>query len=166
MQIHYFDADGFYTHSGELPTNPVTGKPFDHNPDVCTPDPLPQHDLETDRVRRLAGAWTVEPIPLPEPEPAKQTVEQERERARAAINPLRDTFLNRLAGITVFTQDEAVKAECAELRTALLDITKDPAFLAAETEEAMTLAILQRYKEIAATANETIKNVFRELTQE
>ena len=105
-----------------------------------------------------------------EPEPADvpptPTVEQERARARAALNPLRDTFLNRLAGIAVFTPDEAVKAECASLRTALLDITKDERFLTAQTEEAMTLAILQRYKEITSTVSETVKNVFRELTQE
>ena len=37
-----------------------------------------------------------------------------RTRSRK-LNPLRDTFLNRLAGIAVFTQDEAVKVECAEL---------------------------------------------------
>lgn len=105
-----------------------------------------------------------------EPEPADvpptPTIEQERGRARTTLNPLRDTFLNRLAGIAVFTQDEAVKSECAELRAAILDITKDPAFLAAETYEAMKVAILQRYTEIAATASLTIKNVFRELNQE
>ena len=104
--------------------------------------------------------------PEPADVPPTPTIGQERERARAALNPLRDTFLNRLAGIAVFTQDEAVKAECASLRTALLDITKDDRFLTAQTEEAMTLAILQRYKEITSTVSETVKNVFRELTQE
>lgn len=112
-------------------------------------------------------AWIEEGnVPEPTDVPPTPTVEQERGRARTTLNPLRDTFLNRLAGIAVFTQDEAVKSECAELRTALLDITKDPAFLAAKTYEAMEVAILQRYTEIAATASLTIKNVFRELNQE
>lgn len=105
-----------------------------------------------------------------EPEPADvpptPTVEQERERARADLNPLRDTFLNRLAGIAVFTQDETVKTECASLRTALLDITKDPAFLAAETYEAMEVALMTRYIAIASGASTEVRNVFRELNQE
>ena len=100
------------------------------------------------------GTWAAHAAP---------TVEQERERARAALNPLRDTFLNRLAGIAVFTQDEAAKAECAELRTALLDITKDPAFLAAETYAAMEAALLTAYRNIAINAPDVVRNVFREL---
>lgn len=69
MQVHYFDSDGFYTHSAELPINPVSGKPFDHNPEVCTPEPVPQHDPETERARRVSNAWVVEKIPAPEPVP-------------------------------------------------------------------------------------------------
>ena len=112
-------------------------------------------------------AWLEEGnTPEPADIPPVPTVEQERERARANLNPLRDTFLNRLAGIAVFTQDDAMKAECAALRTALLDITKDPAFLAAETYESMEFALMTRYREIAAKVSPTIKNVFRELTQE
>ena len=101
--------------------------------------------------------------PEPADIPPVPTVEQERERARTKLNPLRDTFLNRLAGIVVFTQDEAVKAECAELRIALLDITKDPAFLAAETYGNMEVALMTRYRTIAYFASEAIRNVFREL---
>lgn len=88
MQVHYFDADGFYTHGGELPTNPVSGKPFDHNPDVCTPDPLPKYNPSTERARRVAGAWTVErlPAPEPEPEPEQPTVEQVRAGLHAQVN--------------------------------------------------------------------------------
>lgn len=102
-----------------------------------------------------------------EPEPADvpptPTVEEERERARAALNPLRDTFLNRLAGIAVFTPDEDVKAECAELRIALLDITKDPAFLTAETYRDMEVALMSRYRIIASSASIEVRNVFKEL---
>ena len=90
-------------------------------------------------------------------------VDDERERARAVMNPLRDTFLNRLSGIAVFSVDEGVKAECAALRTALLDITKDEAFLAAQTYAAMEAALMTRYRMIAAGASEAIRNVFREL---
>lgn len=109
-------------------------------------------------------AWLEEGnAPEPADSPPVPSVEQERERARAALNPLRDTFLNRLAGIAVFTQDEIVKTECAELRTALLDITKDPAFLVAETYEAMEGALMTRYRMIAVGATEVIRNVFREL---
>ena len=103
--------------------------------------------------------------PEPADVPPKPTVDQERERARANLNPMRDTFLNRLAGIAVFTPDEAVKAECAELRTALLDITKDPAFLVAETYEAMEVALITRYRMIAVGASEAVRNVFRELEE-
>lgn len=95
--------------------------------------------------------------------PASPTVESERERARAVMNPLRDTFLNRLSGIAIFSEDEAVKVECATLRAALLDITKDEAFLVAATYSEMEIALMNRYRVIANTASETIRNVFREL---
>lgn len=76
MRAHYFDETGLYTHSGELPGNPVTGKPFDHNPAVCTLDPLSQYNPETERARRIDGAWTIELLPVlePEPEPEQPTV--------------------------------------------------------------------------------------------
>lgn len=109
---------------------------------------------DSDSIARADGTWGA---------PAAPSVESERERARAVMNPLRDTFLNRLAGIAVFSDDEAVKAECAALRAALLDITKDEAFLAATTYAAMEVALMTRYRMIAVGASDATRNVFREL---
>lgn len=94
MQVHYFDTEGFYTHSGDLPINPVSGKPFDYNPDVCTPNPLPQYNPEAEHVRRVAGAWAVERLPEPpeeEPEIPEHvpTLEDLRNAALGAVNAWR-----------------------------------------------------------------------------
>lgn len=90
-------------------------------------------------------------------------IDEERERAKSEIQPLRDLFLNRLSGIAVFTDLNEVKEECATLRSELLDITKDEEYIAAETYGAMRLALLARYRLIAAGASEEIRAVFREL---
>lgn len=92
-----------------------------------------------------------------------ERVYETRERVRAVMNPLRATFLNRLSGIAIFTEDEAVKAECANLRIALLDITKDEAFLAATTYADMEAALMTAYRKIAINAPDVVRNVFREL---
>lgn len=94
MQIHYFNAEGFYTHSGELPINPVSGEPFDYNPDVCTPDPLPQHNPEEERARWVEGVWVVERLPEPPeefPEIPENTpsIEELRNIALEAVNDWR-----------------------------------------------------------------------------
>ena len=67
--LYHFDADGYYTSTTEVPVNPVTGKPFDINEAVATLDTLPTYAPEVERVRRVAGVWTVEAIPTPAPEP-------------------------------------------------------------------------------------------------
>ena len=59
--IHTFDADGYYSGSSEMP--PFAAAP---NPLVATLDSLPEHDPETQRCRRVKGAWTVEAIPEPD----------------------------------------------------------------------------------------------------
>lgn len=109
-------------------------------------------------------AWLEEGnTPDPADIPPVPTVDQERERARVKLNPLRDTFLNRLAGIATFSKDATVAEECSLLRDALLDITKDQGFIRATTYEEMELALMTRYRTIADGASEAIRNVFREL---
>lgn len=95
--------------------------------------------------------------------PTEGTAFSDREAARAVMNPLRDMFLNRLAGIAMFTDDPLIKQECASVRLALLDITKDPAFIAANTYEAMETALMIAYRNIAIGVSENIRNIFREL---
>lgn len=70
--IHSFDEAGYYTGSAERPIDPVRDEPAAINEMVATLDPLPAFDPQTQRVRHVEGAWTVETIPkpvLPEPEP-------------------------------------------------------------------------------------------------
>lgn len=105
-------------------------------------------------------------IPEPPDPDTLPTVEELREKVKAVLNPLRDTFINRLTGICLFTEYPSMQEECQALRQALLDITKDERFLEANTEEEMTTAILIRYREIALLASPTIRNVFRELNKE
>lgn len=95
--------------------------------------------------------------------PTTGTTISDREAARLVMNPIRDTFLNRLSGIAMFSGNVRIKEECSTLRSALLDITKDPAFLAAETHEDMEYALKLAYKTIASQASQDIRNVFREL---
>lgn len=101
--------------------------------------------------------------PEPSDVPPTPSVEQERERARAKLNPLRDTFLNRLAGIAFFDEEPETVLECKNLRVALLDITKDQGFLDATTYEEMELALIVKYRLIASSTSDAVKNVFREL---
>lgn len=110
--LHHFDADGYYTGTTEVPMNPVTRKPFDPNPDVCTLDPLPQYDPEIERARRVAGAWTVEPIPQPEPEPEPQPEpDPEPQYPRYYGNQKLDLFTppEQLAVVTATMSDPLVK---------------------------------------------------------
>lgn len=92
-----------------------------------------------------------------------ESQEDARERAKAELQPQRDLFLNRLSGIAVFASDQAVIEECTDLRAQLLDITKAPAYMAADTFEGMKAALIARYRQIAAGASDAIRNVFREL---
>lgn len=139
MQVHYFDADGFYTHSGDLPINPVSGKPFDYNPDVCTTDPLPQHDPETERARRVAGAWTVELIPDPVPEPDPEpTPEPDPQHPRFFGNEKLDLFTmqEQLTVVTATMTDPVVKLMYDRLLGAAYLTYEYP-----ETEQSLALLV-------------------------
>lgn len=95
--------------------------------------------------------------------PTSNTTSSDRDRARAVMNPLRDTFLNRLSGIATFSEDPEIKEHCAQLRASLLDITKNQEFLDATTYQEMEYALLNSYKSIAMGAQDAVRNVFREL---
>lgn len=139
MQVHYFDADGFYTHSGELPTNPVSGKSFDYNPDVCTPGPLPQHNPEAERARRVAGAWTVELIPDPVPEPDPEpTPEPDPQHPRFFGNEKLDLFTmqEQLTVVTATMTDPVVKLMYDRLLGAAYLTYEYP-----ETEQSLALLV-------------------------
>lgn len=137
MQVHYFDADGFYTHSGELPTNPVSGKSFDYNPDVCTPGPLPQHNPEAERARWVAGSWTVEVIPAPPQEPEPEPKPEHRPQYPRFIgNAKLDLFTptEQLAVVTATMTDPVVKLMYDRLLGAAYLTYED-----AETEQGLQL---------------------------
>lgn len=107
-----------------------------------------------DHVAQENGAWEY---------PTSKTTEADRDKARAVMNPLRDTFLNRLSGIAMFSEEVEIKEQCSQLRVSLLDITKNANFLAADTYAEMESALLSAYRNIAINAPEAVRNVFREL---
>lgn len=139
MQVHYFNAEGFYTHSGELPINPVSGEPFDYNPDVCTPDPLPQHNPEAERARWVAGVWTVERLPEPVPEPDPEpTPDPDPQYPRFYGNSKLDLFSpeEQLAVVTATLADPVVKLMYDRLLGAAYLTYEDP-----ETEQGLSLLV-------------------------
>lgn len=103
--LHHFDRDGYYTGSSDVPVNPVTGKPFTINERVATLDPLPAHDLEAERVRRIDGVWMVEAIPMPEPEivSASEPV--------ASIESLRDNALASVKSWRIWKEQQEITFE-------------------------------------------------------
>ena len=92
--IHTFDADGYYLGSSEMP--PFAG---DCNPDVATLDELPAYDPQTQRLRRVSGAWVVEAIPAPEPtpEPEPPTIEQLKSELQSRVNAQYTQRMNAVA---------------------------------------------------------------------
>jgi hypothetical protein len=64
----------------------------------------------------------------------------------------RETYLDRLAGIAVFTDDQLVKAAAKVFRQTLLDIPANPAVTGSADAAAMQAAILTLYITAAETA--------------
>lgn len=138
MRVHYFDESGFYTHSGELPSNPVTGKPFDNNPYVCTSTPLPTFDQEKYRARWVDCDWLVEAIPLIEPETEPEPEPESLQCPRFFGN----------AKLDIFTQDEQLTVVEATMTDPVVKLMYDrllgAAYLTyedAETEEGLQLLV-------------------------
>ena len=94
LLIHTFDADGYYLGSSEMP--PFAG---DCNPDVATLDELPAYDPQTQRARRVSGAWVVEIIPAPEPgpEPELPSIEQLKADLQGRVNGQYTKRMNAVA---------------------------------------------------------------------
>ena len=109
MQVNYFDDVGLFTHSVALPSNPVTGRPFDHNPDVCTPKALPSFDPKAERARWVADDWVVEDIPLPEPEPEPEPLPPQFPRFYGNAKLDLFTQAEQLEVVTATTADPIVK---------------------------------------------------------
>lgn|SRR5574341_51018 len=64
----------------------------------------------------------------------------------------RETYLDRLAGIAVFTDDPLVKAAAKTFRQRLLDIPQDQSVTGAADAAAMQAAILTLYRTAAGEA--------------
>jgi hypothetical protein len=64
----------------------------------------------------------------------------------------RDTYLDRLAGIAVFSDDAAVKAAAKVFRQRLLDAPQSPAVTGAADAESLGVALLALYRAAASEA--------------
>ena len=89
-------------------------------------------------------------------------------RAQEKLRALREPMLNTVVGIgtaAVVSGDTALAEESVVVRQKLLDVTKTPALLAAETYEEMEDAGLAAYKAIAAAASTALRSAFRALDE-
>lgn len=138
MQVNYFDSDGIYTHSAELPTNPVSGKPFDHNPAVCTPDRVPIYNPEKHRVRWNSGVWIVEVLAAQETDPEPVPEPEQPRFPHFFGNEKLDLFTmqEQLAVVTATMTDPVVKLMYDRLLGAAYLTYEDP-----ETEQGLSLLV-------------------------
>jgi hypothetical protein len=67
----------------------------------------------------------------------------------------RDTYLDRLAGIAVFTDDALVKSAAKTFRQRLLDAPQDPGVTGAPDAAALGIALLTLYRSAAMEAATT-----------
>lgn len=104
-----------------------------------------------------------DPAPPPEPE----SFEDMRDRAFDELRAVRAPMLNAVTGIlaaALLDGNDDLAEEAKTIRQQLLDITLDPALLAATTYETMKLAGQYAYRRVAAGASAGFAAVFREIT--
>lgn len=135
--IHSFDADGYYTGSAERPWDPVQEAGALINEAVATLDPVPVFEPQTERARRVDGAWTVEAILLPEP-----NLEPEQ-----ALPPVWPKFFGN-AKLDLFTRDEQLAVVMATMSDPVVKLMYDRLLGAAywsyedpETEEGLSFLV-------------------------
>jgi hypothetical protein len=108
--------------------------------------------------RWLAAGNTPQPAIVQDGRPA--VIEDFRAR--------RDTYLDRLAGIAVFTDDAPTKAAAKTFRQRLLNIPQEPSVAGAADAQAMQAAVLTLYRaaaDEAASAAPAGKAEFDRLTK-
>jgi hypothetical protein len=104
----------------------------------------------------LDGQLVISAKPTPAFEP-------QRDGYMATVRTTREAILNRLAGLGFAAMaDDNTQAVTAikTARQALLDITSDPSVLASTTIEGLKVAVLARYKAIAAAVPVDIRTAF------
>lgn len=98
--------------------------------------------------------------------PPPETATSAMARALAEVRAQRAPILDALNGIASRAQraGDAATAIAADVAAnGLLDITQDPAFLAATTYDAMMAAILTQYRYIAAAAPPNVQTAFHDV---
>ena len=78
------------------------------------------------------------------------------------VRDARETVLNRLAGIALFSGDSTVTAACASARIALLALPDLPQVKAATNETDLSTALTVAYLSIVASVPDSVKTAFSE----
>ena len=94
---------------------------------------------------------------------ALRVVEWSPDALLGKFRDARETVLNRLAGIWIFSTSDEVKSACSSARAALLSLPESKGVVSAKDDASLKLAILAAYKEIVSAAPDALKNAFSEL---